>query len=278
MKPLSLFLLAFIALQAVPASSEDEPMSQHIHRYLHEKNVVIVGAAWQKADAVVRATVDPFPEQGIDLEQLGVDPDYASYYLEWRHRFSQKWGLVAAAQTFQSDGDIVAQRDFNFGGVEFPAGIDINTELSVDIYFIDLMYHAYSSDRAEVSIGGGLHAFDTAVDISGKLFIGEGEFAGSGSSGELLAPLPNLRASAFYAFTDRLSTFATLGWLSADVDEWSGSFTYLHARFHYAFTERWGSSLGYQYTDVDVTRDRGRRETAFDMQFRGPTLQLTYLF
>ena len=70
----------------------------------------------------------------------------------------------------------------------------------------------------------------------------------------------------------------TVGWLSANVDEWSGSFTYLHARAHYAFTHRWGASLGYQFTDVDVERDQGRRETAFDMQFTGPTLQVTWLF
>ncbi|GHD16898.1 hypothetical protein GCM10007052_22810 [Halioglobus japonicus] len=107
-----------------------------------------------------------------------------------------------------------------------------------------LSYNFSTTDQAELSLGFGVHAFDTDVSVDGRVFVGDNEMRGSSSSGELLAPLPNIRGSAFYAFSDKLSTFATLGWMSANVGEWSGSFTYLHWRLHYAFSDRWGLAAG----------------------------------
>ena len=59
----------------------------------------------------------------------------------------------------------------------------------------------------------------------------------------LIAPLPNLRATYFHAFTPRLAVLATVGWLSLSYDQYDGDFRYLRIRDEYLVTdslpERW---------------------------------------
>ena len=161
-------VLLGLAVVAPSVVADNETTAKH--PYLEQRNVLVLGTAWQEADATIRATVDPLPEQEIELGQLGLDTEYTSYYAEWRHRLNHKWGLIAAAQTFQSEGDLRLARDINFGGVEFPASIGVDSELGVGIYFIDLMYNFYTTDQAELSLGFGVHAFDTDVSVDGRVF------------------------------------------------------------------------------------------------------------
>ena len=95
---------------------------------------------------------------------------------------------------------------------------------------------------------------------------------------DLLAPLPNLRLQGFYAFTPRLAALASVGWFSASYDEYDGRFLYWHLRGHLLLTDHFGISLGYQVTDVDVSRDGKRRYEEYEIDFTGPTLQLTLGF
>jgi hypothetical protein len=67
---------------------------------------------------------------------------------------------VGLAYQFEYDGARAISRDFNFEGKEFKAGTFLNTEISINTYIVDLMYQVYDSERAEVLVGGGVHAFD----------------------------------------------------------------------------------------------------------------------
>ncbi len=95
------------------------------------------------------------------------------------------------------------------------------------------------------------------------------------SDSELFAPLPNVRAQAYLSLTPNWAVAANIGWMSANVDEWDGSFRYLHLRTHLRFNDHLGVALGYQLTDVDVSRDTGRRASRYNMEFSGPSLMLT---
>ena len=68
--------------------------------------------------------------------------------------------LVGLAYQFEHDGARAISRDFNFEGREFQVGTFLNTEISINTYIVDLMYQVYDSERAEVLVGGGVHAFD----------------------------------------------------------------------------------------------------------------------
>lgn len=93
--------------------------------FLESKHIFMIGGYWQEADAKIRETRDPLPRVGLNLEQLGVDEDDATWYLEYRYRFSDRWTFVGAGQRFTSGGEVGLNRDINFSGIVFPAGVDI---------------------------------------------------------------------------------------------------------------------------------------------------------
>jgi hypothetical protein len=272
--PLLALLIAPIPLQA----GTGDIIQPSLHPYLDRRHTLIAGILYQEVVAEVRKTVDPLPRQTLNVGHLGVDETDTSWYLEYRYRFSEKWGLVASAQNFSSQGSIGPHRKFNFNGVEFPATAGVHTKIGVDTYVVDVLYSVYRSNRAELSLGGGIHAFDFEVDITGTALAGRNKGEKSFAASDLLAPLPNLRAQVFYAFSPRWAVLGAFGWLSADIDEWNGDFTYLSARAHYLFSDRFGVSLGYQFTDVDVSRKQQRQSSEYDIEFKGPTLQLSLGF
>lgn len=244
--------------------------------YFSRGHIFFAGGYFQDADANISATIKPLPEVGLDLGDLGVDESDTTWYAEYRWNFAEKWGLTAAAQAYSGRGGIALEKDISFGGEEFPAGISLDTELDINVYFLDLMYHIYHSDRARISIGGGIHAFDFEAKMTGKAFIDDVEAVNSQARSELLAPLPNVRIQGLYAINDRWALMANLGWLSAAYDEYDGKFTYLHLRTHYRLGERFGVAVGYQLTNVDVTRETKQKEINYDVEFSGPSLTFTY--
>jgi hypothetical protein len=236
------------------------------------------GAFFQEVVAEVRDTVEPLPEQSINLGHFGVDETDTTWYLEYRYRISERWGLVALAHNFASQGTIGVQHEFNFDGVVFPVGVNVHTEIDVDTYLVDLIYHAYRSNRSEIAIGVGIHAFNFEVEIATRTITGMSQQSATAADDDLLAPLPNLRLQGFYAITPRVALIGSTGWLSANIGEWNGDYVYLNARLHYLLTDRLGISLGYQFTDVDVERERTKQSSEYDIEFKGPTLTVSYGF
>ena len=91
--------------------------------------------------------------------------------------------------------------------------------------------------------------------------------------------MPNRRFQGFYAITNKWALGFTGGWLSAKYDDYDGSFGYAHLRALYRFSPHFSASVGYQYNGIDLTYERSKdREITLDMDFDGPTVQLTYVF
>ena len=263
---------------AVALASSAQVLADSMHPYLDQKHTILLGGFRENVDARVYADADRAGTVGVDLGDLGMDEIDNSWMLEYRYRLGEKWQISAGAFTFRNSGTIAAERDFSFDGVDFKAGVVLDSELQVDTYIVDVLYKVYDSNRAEILVGGGLHIFDLSTEIETRLFVEDESKTGQRGENELMAPLPNLRMQGFYALTPKWALSATLGWLSITYDDYDGSFSYLHARTSYHFTDRFGVSLGYQYIDVDFTRDRERGETGFDASFHGPSLVLSYGF
>ena len=267
---------ATLAIAAIPATAQTEAF----HPYLDtgEKHTLMLGYTRQQGDVTLSAQRDPLPETSIDLDDLGTDDAYNSWLVEYRYRINDRWGIVAGAFTFEVDGSRTVSRDFNWEGVEFEAGVSLQTDIEVDTYIVDVLYTAHRSERAELLVGGGLHMFDFSAELTGRVFAGDLEASRSNATDDILAPLPNLRAQGFYAFTPKLGAAATLGWLSANYDDYEGSFVFLHARLLYRFDGGFGLSAGYQFTDIDLEQDKSNGKNEYEIEFDGPTLQLSYSF
>lgn len=275
MKELVLPLAALAAFYSVSIQAQEGG----VHPYLSTKHMLGVGAAYQEADSEFRATSGDLPPVSLDLGDLGVDDTDYSWALEYRWRFKPKWMLVALAYRFEQDGQRSIQRDFNFDGKEFEAGVSVDTEVGIDTYILDILYSVYRSERAEILLGGGIHAVDLEASIKGRANVGDLERESAKASSELLAPLPNFRVQAFYSLNEHFGLGVAAGWLSANYDDYDGSFVYVHPRLGYSFGDRWALTVGYQYVDLEVTYEKAsNRELEFTTDFTGPTAFINYRF
>ncbi|MEH6587478.1 MAG: outer membrane beta-barrel protein [Halioglobus sp.] len=265
---------SFTVLLLASSVSASEPVG-----YFKSKSSIGIGAAYQTANAELRASSANLPEVSVDLDDLGMKPEDWSWALEGRWRFKPKWMLVALAYQFDQDGNRSIDRDFNFDGKEFQAGASLDTNIQINTYILDVMYNVYSTDRAEIFLGGGIHAIDLDASITGGAFVADKEAKRAKGSSEILAPLPNLRAQAFYALSDKWGLAVAMGWLSANYEDYDGSFTYIHPRIGYGFSENWSLTAGYQYVNIDLAHEKSsNRENEFNMDFKGPTIFLNFRF
>ena len=245
---------------------------------LQQKHTLALGGTFLDADATVLAASDRFDPIAIDLDDIGVEDSYDSFFLEYRYRLTSRWSTFLGAYRFSGSGGRVLARDFNFAGVEFSTGAEVDAELTADVFMVDVLYSVYESDTLEVQLGGGLHAFDLDASIEGSLFIGDASVETSSAAESLLAPIPNFRGAASWALTPELGVTLVGGWLSANIDNYRGDFSYLHLRGHYSLSERLGVSLGYLSNEVDVTEARARGDLVYDVVFDGPSVTFTYAF
>ena len=266
-----LFALALTGM-GLPALAEP------IHPQLTAKHTFILGGFRQSVDGELYAQADGRPKRIIDFDDLDIDDTETTFMGEYRYRLNDKWMFTVGAFQFDTDGSIEAANEFEYDGVVFEAGANLNTNLKVDTYMVEALYSVYKTDRAQIYLGGGLHMFDFSAAIEARVFVEDQERTGGQASDDILAPLPNLRAQGFYAITPKWAVTGAFGWLSANYGDYSGAFTYVHARTMYRLTERFGVGVGYQYVDVDLEVDRPHGEGGFDIQFHGPTAYLAYSF
>jgi len=247
--------------------------------YPRGKHEFVIGATRQSAESAALSSVPRLPAAEVKLEDLNVDGDDVSLFAEYSWRFRERWLLNAFAFLYQDSGRVTATKDFNYDGVAFKAGALVDTTLEIDTYALDVLYAVHQSQRAELLVGGGIHTLKLGANFEGLVTAANETVTFSTASDDLTAPVPNLRARGTYAFNDRLRADLTIGWLSANVDDYDGSFAYAHVRLRCRLSERSSLSLGYQATTVEISRKPGGgREQKFDAELYGPSLQLHWAF
>jgi hypothetical protein len=253
------------------------------HSYLQAKNFLYAGGFWQDGELTVESRRGDAGLAAIELDNLGVNREYASWMIDYHRRVSNRWKISASIYRY-SDGRLgqLLKDDIAWEGQDFSAGIDVGVDWKIDTLIIDAMYTVKRADNFELALGGGVHALDTELVIRGQGVINGGDNGSQGSGetarGSLVVPLPNLRATGFYALNKKWSAQATLGWLSLSIDEYDGSFKYAHLRGQYQISNTLGLSLGYQLVEIDVEEQIRLGSRRFDMSFQGVTAALTFAF
>ncbi|MEM9760659.1 MAG: hypothetical protein AAF933_15560, partial [Pseudomonadota bacterium] len=237
-----------------------------------------VGAAWQKADVILFAESQSGASADITLNDLDIDESDSTFYFDYRYRFKERWALAAGAYAFSASGGHALERDLSYNGVDFAVGTMTEARLEADAYIVDLLYNAYESPSLNLWVGGGVHALDLGASISGEVSVNENESSFEVADDTLLAPVPNFRGVGIWTLNQRLALALKAGWLSANVDNYSGDFIYAHLRAVYSVTDNIGLSLGYQYTEIDIVEERERGDLGFDVVLQGPTITLGFSF
>jgi len=273
------FLTAVCALLLLSAVVPQEVSAEALHPHLTNKHRFSLGGYWQESEASLTAVRGNLEPTAVDLSTIGLKDRDFTMMAEYRYRKNPRWQYSASLYRYRQTGDLAAETEFNFDGVEVEVGSELDTLLTIDTYIFDAMYTLRRTDRSELTIGGGFHILDNDVVINTRRVVnGNDRPEVERGSASLIAPLPNLRATYLHALSPKLSLSATLGWLSLSYDRYDGDFRYLHLKGEYLVTDALGISAGFQLASVDVQENKERGHNRFDVEFSGLTLGVTYSF
>ena len=261
-----IIFLAGLCLMSLFARAES------IHPDLTDKWQFNLGVLQQEPEATIRSTAPGDPETEIDLDDLGLDDSVTVPQIGARWRFSNKWALNLLYSDFGLSGGETVSSSFNYDGTTYPVNASLKTNLDITLYIATIDYAFWQSDKAEWGVGLGLHAIDLDASIKGSL----NNLALTSTGADFLAPLPNLRIFARYAFTPKLLTSVSAGWLGAEIDKYDGQLLVASASLDYRVSKRWSIGLNYQLTDIDMDVDDGLNVDSYDISLKGFAITAKY--
>jgi hypothetical protein len=260
--------LIHCALSLIASTAE----AQEIHPDLTDTWQFTASALFQNSDASVSSTGILQNVRTLDLEDLGMDDSTIVPQLSARWRFSDRWILNFAYSDFSLDGRQAIDSSFDYGDTTFPLNASLDTELSLSAIVVALDYVIFKSDKAEFGIGAGLHGLNLDLQLDGDL---NGNDVAESQS-DFLAPLPNLRAFGRYAITPKIITNIQVGWMGADIENYSGDFLVASAGIRYQVSRQWSVGLNYQLTTIDFEVGGGRNEEVYDVELDGIALSVRF--
>jgi hypothetical protein len=253
--------------------------TEELHPYLSKKHRLTLGGFWQESEASLTAAREPLEPTAVNLEAMGLKDRDTTWMVEYRFRKNPRWQYSASLYRYSQSTDLTAEKAFNFDGVEVEVGSALETSLTIDTYIFDAMYTLRRTQHSELAIGGGFHVLDNDVIVNSRRRVNGNETAEiERGSAALIAPLPNLRATYFHAFSPKLSLMATAGWLSLSYEQYDGDFRYLRLKAEYLLTDALGVSAGFQFASIDAQENLDRGYNRFDVEFSGLTVGVSYAF
>jgi len=247
--------------------------AEPIHPGLTDKWQFSLSLQNYEPEATIRSTAPGDPETEIDLvDELGLDDSETVPQIGARWRFSDKWALNLLYSDLGLSGSETISTSFNYDGTTYPVSASLKTELDITLYIAAIDYAFWQSDKAEWGFGLGLHAIDLDASLKGNL----GDVPLTSTGQDFLAPLPNLRIFARYAFTPKLLASISAGWLGAEIDKYDGQLVVAGASLDYRFSKRWSFGLNYQLTDIDMDVDDGVNDDSYDISLKGFAITAKY--
>jgi hypothetical protein len=193
--------MAMVCLLGFSSAWAEEKASENI---LDLRYTIYGGAQFYQADGKFGYIKEGQPDIKVDLDDLGLDetavsPIFGAIINFWGKRLTLRLDYFG----YHDDANATADFEFDFDGINFPAGANLDSSLDLDIYVANLSYNFIRSDRARLGVGIGVHAADIDLEISGKANVGGTEIDLGSGDADLLAPLPNIYVMGAYSFTDR---------------------------------------------------------------------------
>ena len=263
-------------------------LSESRNPILDETWSFTVGGYNLDADATVSTQSSVFNQRKfeIDLDDLGLETDVSTFWIDAKWKPFERWSFLLEYFSYSENASRNSQLndnyEFTFRNKVFKGDVDINTDLSsqfdVDIYSLSAAYRILDSQKAAIDIGAGLHIMDIRLSLSGRadVYINDAVLADEATteSETLLAPLPNIMMYGTYAFNKQWAVNGRIGWLSMNYDEYSGDLLRANTSIEYRPIKNLGLGIGYNFSELDVTRDQALHSERFDLNFSGPLFYL----
>ena len=244
--------------------------------YMYERFTLKGGIVHHSVSGDFSYQKDGDNSKHVDLDDLGLDESVNTPVIDVRLRLSKRLSLNSGYFGYHEDAKQKSQFDYEFGDITIPINAITDSEIDLDVYYVNLGYSVYSSENTEMGIGFGVHGADFSLQISAEtdsvgqlppIYLGE-------ETEDFLAPLPNLYFFASRALRDNILLHLNGGWMSLTYDDYDGNLFFARASVDYRFKKNFGIGGGYSYYDFDVEYDPGGKVETYDVQFHGPVAYL----
>lgn len=233
-----------------------------------------LGGMIHKADANFSDTRIDRPPIELDLNGLGMDKRYDSFWAGFEWQFADRWGLNVSFSDFSSNGDRSVSESGNFGDLEWTVGAELTSELDMEIYIVDVTWDFVKTERSHFGLGVGAHVadFSMEVDLSAEAQVGDDNavVAGGTETAGVTAPLPNISVRGGHRFGDNFYLGGTAGYFSLKVGDVDGELITARGSLEWRPHKRFGLGIGYQFVSFDVKEKKETKEERYDADFYGP--------
>jgi hypothetical protein len=233
-----------------------------------------LGGMIHKADATFSSTKEGRLPTELDLNKLGMDKRFDSFWagLEWQ--FADRWGLTFSYSDFKADGDRSASESGNFGDIEWSLGAELTSDMKMKIYIVDVTWDFFKTERSHLGLGLGAHVadFDLNIDFTATGQVGdETAVVEVGSeTAAITAPLPNVSVRGGHRFGDNFYLGGTAGYFSLKVGDVDGELVTARGSLEWRPHERFGLGVGYQFVSFEVNEKKDTKQESYEADFYGP--------
>ncbi len=208
-------------------------------------------------------------------ERFGLTNDQSRLSGTFNWRFGEKWSVSFQYFDQKLSSTAVLDEDVEWGDYVLEAGSNVTAGTFNDIYRVFFGRKFSEGEKHEFGAGLGFHYMEIGAFANGEFFL-NGESTGQRrESVSAEAPLPNIGAWYYYAWSKRWAAHARVDWLSANVGDYSGSLVNAAAGVNFSITRHFSLGLDYNYFDLDVDVDAGSWNGGADLERSGPFLYAT---
>ena len=208
-------------------------------------------------------------------ERWGFASDESSFAGEFRWRFGKKWSVSGQYFSSTDEGTATLEEDVAWGDYIFRKGIFAGAGIDMTVARIFAGRRFSTGPRHEFGLGLGAHWLELGAFIEGEVIIDDESSGVRKEAVSAGAPLPNLGAWYYYAFSPRWLARTRLDYLDVSFDKYSGGLTNVSVGIAFQAFEHLGVSLSYQYFGLDVDVKETNWKGEVDIRFQGPFLSLT---
>ena len=265
------FLIALVAPEVI-AQEED---SQDFHPALSDRFIFSAGGFWP--DKSLKIQVDGSePEEEIDFEEdLKLSDREATWALNFRWRFGEKWSVFGQYWEVSDSGGAVLEEDIEWGDIVFKEGTFAQTGMDLSVARVFFGRKFGNKPNQEWGIGAGLHWLEISTFLEGQILSSEGELVFDRQSVSADFPLPNIGGWYGYSWSPNWMFHTRVDWLSASIGDYSGGLWNAQAGVDWRFWRNFGLGLNYNFFQLDVDIDKSDWRGAAEATQHGPFLALT---
>lgn len=262
---LALGLCSALAVFASAAHADDDRFTLRLGAMQADAESRITGRAEFAGDAY-----------DYDSDRFDIGDDIVPR-IEGTFHFAERHRIHFNYFRYDAGNDASLSEDVTFDGTTFPAGSRVDLDTRFDLGSVMYDYGVVETP----TFGFGLQVGAETAGLRGTLRSESGEDSFRVRESERgTAPVVGARISANTA-DGRWRVIAQGQYLDADwgdFGDYDGDITRANALVEYRFTPKFGIFAGYDWFDLDVTRELDDGRVGFEQRFHGPIAGVTFAF